>query len=67
MANRARPGQPLMRYAPACRFWNHLQDCAADLRSMDRCYIPQDWLELHGVRTDDIARTRSEPGLARHL
>ncbi len=42
---------------------NHLQDCAGDLRSLDRCYLPQDWLALHGVRTDDIARNKSEPGL----
>jgi farnesyl-diphosphate farnesyltransferase len=39
---------------------NHLQDCAEDLRSLDRCYVPQDWL---GVRTDDIARNKPEPGL----
>ncbi len=42
---------------------NHLQDCAGDLRSLDRCYVPQDWLAQHGVRTDDIARTKSVPGL----
>jgi hydroxysqualene synthase len=42
---------------------NHLQDCAEDLRSLDRCYVPQDWLALHGVRTDDIARNKTEPGL----
>lgn len=42
---------------------NHLQDCAGDLRSLDRCYVPQDWLARHGVRTDDIARNKAEPGL----
>jgi farnesyl-diphosphate farnesyltransferase len=42
---------------------NHLQDCAADLRSLDRCYLPQDWLALHGVQTDDIARSKTGPGL----
>ena len=42
---------------------NHLQDCAGDLRSLDRCYLPQDWLALHGMRTDDIARNKTEPGL----
>ena len=42
---------------------NHLQDCAEDLRSLDRCYVPQDWLDRHGVGTDDIARNKSEPGL----
>jgi farnesyl-diphosphate farnesyltransferase len=35
---------------------NHLQDCASDLRSLDRCYIPQDFLSNAGITTDDIAR-----------
>lgn len=42
---------------------NHLQDCAGDLRSLDRCYVPQDWLASHGVQTDDIARGKALPGL----
>jgi len=42
---------------------NHLQDCAEDLRSLDRCYVPQDWLARHGVGTDDIARNKTAPGL----
>jgi len=42
---------------------NHLQDCADDLRSLDRCYVPQDWLAKHGVKTDDIAHDKSLPGL----
>ena len=42
---------------------NHLQDCAADLRDLDRCYVPQDWLALHGARTDDIARRQTVPAL----
>ena len=42
---------------------NHLQDCAGDLRSLDRCYVPQDWLAAHGVQTDDIARNKAAPGL----
>ena len=42
---------------------NHMQDCAGDLHSLDRCYIPQDWLAKHHVQTDDIARDKSLPGL----
>ncbi|OYV49685.1 MAG: squalene synthase HpnC [Acidocella sp. 20-58-15] len=42
---------------------NHLQDVAPDLRSMDRCYVPQDWLAKHGAATDDIAREQSTPEL----
>jgi farnesyl-diphosphate farnesyltransferase len=42
---------------------NHLQDCAGDLRSLDRCYVPQDWLRKNEVTTDDIARGKTAPGL----
>jgi farnesyl-diphosphate farnesyltransferase len=42
---------------------NHLQDAAPDLRSLDRCYVPQDLLSQHGVATDDIARDKMLPGL----
>ncbi len=42
---------------------NHLQDCAGDLRSLDRCYMPQDLLASHEMRTDDLARGNSLPGL----
>jgi farnesyl-diphosphate farnesyltransferase len=42
---------------------NHLQDCAGDLRTLDRCYIPQDWLQQYGSGTDDIARSAAASGL----
>ena len=42
---------------------NHLQDCARDLRDLDRCYIPQDWLKAKGLSTDDIARPETSPAL----
>jgi len=42
---------------------NHLQDCAGDLRALDRCYIPQDMLARHGVATDDLARGKAAPAL----
>jgi farnesyl-diphosphate farnesyltransferase len=42
---------------------NHLQDCAGDLRALDRCYIPQDWLRQYGAATDDIARNAAASGL----
>lgn len=42
---------------------NHLQDCAKDLRNLDRCYIPQDWLKAQGLTTDDIARPATSPAL----
>ncbi|MBU6418164.1 MAG: squalene synthase HpnC [Proteobacteria bacterium] len=42
---------------------NHLQDCAKDLRDLDRCYVPQDWLREAGLTTDDIARPETVPAL----
>nr|WP_295740625.1 squalene synthase HpnC [uncultured Acidocella sp.] len=42
---------------------NHLQDCAKDLRALDRCYVPQSWLREQGLTTDDIARPETSPAL----
>jgi hydroxysqualene synthase len=42
---------------------NHIQDCAKDLRDLDRCYIPQDWLGEAGLSIDDVARPETVPGL----
>ncbi|HVE21298.1 MAG TPA: squalene synthase HpnC [Acidocella sp.] len=42
---------------------NHMQDCAKDLRDLDRCYIPQDWLTEAGLSTDDVARPETVPAL----
>jgi farnesyl-diphosphate farnesyltransferase len=42
---------------------NHLQDCARDLRDLDRCYIPQSWLRAADLSTDDIARPETVPAL----
>ena len=42
---------------------NHMQDCAKDLRELDRCYIPQDWLRAQGLTTDDLARSATSPAL----
>ena len=42
---------------------NHMQDCARDLRDLDRCYIPQDWLKEESLGTDDLARPETVPAL----
>ncbi len=47
----------------ALQVLNHLQDCAGDLRTLDRCYIPQDWLKEQGLTTDDLARPQTSPAL----
>lgn len=40
----------------ALQVLNHVQDCAKDLKELNRVYIPQDWLQLHGSRTEDLTR-----------
>jgi squalene synthase HpnC len=47
----------------ALQVLNHLQDCAGDLRSLDRCYLPQDWMSEAGAATDDLARPETTPAL----
>ncbi len=47
----------------ALQVLNHLQDCAGDLRSLDRCYIPQEMMARHEARVDDIARPKTAAGL----
>ncbi len=44
---------------------NHLQDCANDLRTLDRCYLPQDWLREAKSSTEEVAAARTSPGLRR--
>jgi hydroxysqualene synthase len=40
----------------ALQVLNHIQDCAKDLQALDRVYVPQDWLHLHGARIEDLRR-----------
>jgi len=47
----------------ALQIINHLQDCAADLRNLDRCYIPADMLAAEGATIDDLARPETFPPL----
>ncbi len=51
----------------ALQVLNHLQDCAADLASLDRCYLPDDLLAANGASVDDLRRDRATPGLRRVL
>lgn len=46
---------------------NHLQDCQGDFRSLDRVYLPQDWLEEAGATTADLDKPQATPGLRRVL
>ncbi len=47
----------------ALQVLNHLQDCAADLRTLDRCYIPQDMLAQAGTDTDAVRDDAASPAL----
>jgi len=42
---------------------NHLQDCADDLRDLDRCYLPLEWCEEAGASVDMLREQASPPAL----
>ncbi len=46
---------------------NHLQDCGDDYRTLDRVYLPGDWLHAEGAMVEDLGRASLTPGLRRVL
>ena len=46
---------------------NHLQDCGDDLTSMDRIYLPLDWIAAEGADTNDLRVASLSPGMRRVL
>lgn len=44
---------------------NHLQDCASDLATLDRCYLPLDLMAKYGAGIDDVRAPRTSPALRR--
>jgi squalene synthase HpnC len=46
---------------------NHLQDCRADYRNLDRVYVPLDALAAAGARVEELGAPRSSPGLLKCL
>jgi squalene synthase HpnC len=42
---------------------NHLQDCAADYRRLDRVYLPQDILAAHGASIEMLGAACASPAL----
>ena len=42
---------------------NHLQDCAADFRRLDRVYLPLDVLDAHGASVEMLAEPCAPPPL----
>ena len=51
----------------ALQVLNHLQDCAADYRDLDRVYIPTEELARCGAAIEDLTRPAATPGLRRVL
>jgi len=47
----------------ALQVLNHLQDCAADYRALDRVYLPERDLAAAGARVEELAAEAASPGL----
>lgn len=46
---------------------NHLQDCKDDFETMDRVYLPMDWMNAAGASVDDLSGAHSSLGLRQVL
>jgi phytoene/squalene synthetase len=51
----------------ALQIINHLQDCQADYRTLDRVYVPLDALAATGSSVEDLGREASTPALRQCL
>jgi len=51
----------------ALQVLNHLQDCVADYRTLDRVYLPTEDLQRFGSAIADLERPTASPGLRRVL
>ncbi len=51
----------------ALQVLNHLQDCQDDYRSLDRVYLPGDWLVAAGLGVEALDQARCTPGLRQVL
>jgi squalene synthase HpnC len=49
----------------ALQILNHIQDCARDLRELDRCYLPEALLKHFGATVDDLRLPAETPALRR--
>lgn len=47
----------------ALQVLNHLQDCRDDYRSLDRVYLPLDWMGTAGIGVTDVGRPGASPQL----
>ena len=56
---------PPTRCAFRLQILNHLQDCATDMRTLDRCYLPQTLMRHFGVTPRDLLGPAETPALRR--
>ncbi len=63
--NRSHPASDAL--CTALQVLNHLQDCRDDLQTLDRCYLPQDWLRDAGEDVEAVRWERTGRGLRRVL
>ena len=47
----------------ALQVLNHLQDCREDYKSLDRVYLPQDWMTEAGIGVEELNRVQSSTAL----
>jgi squalene synthase HpnC len=55
--------EPSDALCSALQVINHLQDCSADYRSLDRVYLPLDALAQHGTSVEALGAARATPQL----
>lgn len=60
-AETARPATDAL--CNALQILNHLQDCGDDYRTLDRVYIPGDFLRAEGIGVEALAAPRCSPAL----
>ncbi len=46
---------------------NHIQDCGSDYRTLDRVYVPLDWMAAEGAAIEELAGGQTSPALRRVL
>lgn len=51
----------------ALQIINHLQDCQDDYRTLDRVYLPLNWMDEAGAVVEDLDQRRCSSGLRRVL
>jgi squalene synthase HpnC len=51
----------------ALQVLNHLQDCQADYRNLDRVYLPEPWLREAGGSVEELDRPQATPAVRRVL